>query len=40
MESYYSSDEEIAWGPVSIREIKSDLKRTTVRKPSRRHTIL
>ncbi|XP_018562263.1 uncharacterized protein LOC108904266 [Anoplophora glabripennis] len=40
MESYYSSDEEIAWGPVTLREINADLKRYQPRKPNRRHTVL
>ncbi|XP_023017345.2 uncharacterized protein isoform X1 [Leptinotarsa decemlineata] len=38
MNSYYSSDEEVAWGPITLREIKGDLKRSR-RKPERRHTI-
>ncbi|RZC33282.1 hypothetical protein BDFB_000028 [Asbolus verrucosus] len=27
MESYYSSDEEIAWGPLTLREIKKELQK-------------
>ncbi|KAG5869750.1 hypothetical protein JTB14_018080 [Gonioctena quinquepunctata] len=39
MNSYYDSDEEVAWGPVTLQEIKGDLKRPLIRKPERRHTI-
>ncbi|CAH0552112.1 unnamed protein product [Brassicogethes aeneus] len=41
MESFYDSDEEIAWGPMSLREIKSDFtKRPNRTDIQRRHTNL
>ncbi|XP_056641877.1 uncharacterized protein LOC130448485 [Diorhabda sublineata] len=39
MEAYYSSDDDVSWGPLTIREIKSHLNRPVLRKPDRRHTL-
>lgn len=38
MAAYYSSDEEVSWGPISLREIKRDLRRPPLKKVVRRHT--
>lgn len=38
MEPYYSSDEEIAWGPLSLKEIKKELFEGEARKLKRRET--
>lgn len=37
MEAYYSSDEDVAWGPLTLKEIKKHLE-CPKRKITRRHT--
>lgn len=39
MEAYYSSDEEIAWGPLTLKEVKKELGKEP-RKIERRHSDL
>ncbi|CAG9818043.1 unnamed protein product [Phaedon cochleariae] len=38
MNSYFDSDEEIAFGPISLKEVKFDLNRPRFKKVDRRHT--
>lgn len=39
MSSYYDSDDDVAWGPLTLREIKRTLKNPVPRKVNRRHTL-
>lgn len=39
MSSYYDSDDDVAWGPLTLREIKRTLQNPVSKKINRRHTL-
>lgn len=38
LEAYYSSDDDVSWGPVTLREIKRDFRNPPLRPPTKRVT--